>query len=78
MPKVRLREPSPPARNGDGPNGVAIEPLAACGLVVTRAALVATLSGLVPGLRDVVATEDGAHFWLMLGEEGDGARATQE
>jgi hypothetical protein len=55
---------------------VEVPPLVVGGLVVSKAALVETLGGLVPGLRDLVATEDGRHFWLILEEGACDARAT--
>jgi hypothetical protein len=79
MARVKLRDPQPaPRPDGAAPAPVALTPLAISGLVVTRAALVETLAGLVPGLVDVVTTEDGEHFWLMLAEPGSGVAPVQE
>ena len=70
MSKVRLREPSTP--QGDGatpPQAVPLEPLRVSGIVVRKTDLVAALRIYVPALADLQVTEDGEHFWLILGEE---------
>jgi hypothetical protein len=45
------------------------KPLRVSGLVVRKADVVDALRLYVPGLADLHVTEDGEHFWLLLGEE---------
>jgi hypothetical protein len=52
----------------------AVEPLRVSGLVVRRADLVAALRLYVPALVDIESTQDGDHFWLMLGPGGPSDR----
>jgi hypothetical protein len=40
------------------------------GVVVRKADLIQALRVYVPALADVQVTEDGEHFWLMLGPDG--------
>jgi hypothetical protein len=50
------------------------KPLNLCGVVVSRAAMVEALRLYVPDLHDVQVTEDGDHFWLMIGSAKGGER----
>jgi hypothetical protein len=71
MPRVKHRDIPPP--DGAAPAPIALKPLTVSGLVVAKASLIETLSALVPGLVDIATTEDGEHFWLMLGAGGTDA-----
>jgi hypothetical protein len=46
-----------------------LQPLRVSGVVVDKAALIEALRIYLPGLSDIVSTEDGDHFWLMLRTE---------
>lgn len=77
MSKVRLREQT----QDDGAaapaaQSISLRPLRVSGIVITKAELVEALRAYVPALGDVQVTEDGQHFWLMLGEGGDDANST--
>ena len=39
------------------------------GVVVRKADLVEALKVYVPNLADLQVTEDGEHFWLLMGDE---------
>lgn len=54
-----------------------LKPLRASGVVVAKADLIEALQVYVPGLVDLQVTEDGGHFWLLLGEDGRGDMPAQ-
>lgn len=77
MSTVRLREAALPVEDGAttaGPS-VPLAPLRVSGLVVRKADLIEALQVYVPGLVDLICTEDGAHYWLQIGERGAGDAA---
>ena len=70
--------PRPTGLDGAAPapaGPIALEPLPVSGLVVRKADLLAALRVYAPGLVDLHVTEDGEHFWLLLGEASTGADA---
>lgn len=71
--RVRMREM--PVLNGGEP-AAGPPPLRVSGLVVAKADLVAALRAFVPALVDLSVTEDGEHFWLVLGKEAPDADST--
>jgi hypothetical protein len=78
VPRLKHADPGPaPMPNGLGLTHVALTPLTVSGLVVSKASLIEVLAGLVPGLVDIATTEDGNHFWLMLGPGGNDATTSQ-
>jgi hypothetical protein len=75
MARVRLREVPPPAEPDDAAaRPIALTPLRISGLVVRKADVVEALRVYAPGLVDLHVTEDGEHFWLLLGEESGRGR----
>ena len=69
--KVRLRDTAaaPAEHNGQViAQPTPLAPLRVSGVVVRKGDLVEALRVYVPALRDLQVTEDGEHFWLLLGE----------
>jgi len=64
---VNGAQPAPPA--------APLQPLRVSGVVVRKADLIEALRVYVPALEDVQVTEDGDHFWLMLGEQPNADQA---
>ena len=75
--RVRLRDvPMPAVATGPDPvpappQTVPLQPLRVSGVVVRKADLIDALRVYVPALEDLQVTEDGDHFWLMLGDQPD-------
>ncbi len=75
MSKVRLREATPASDNGaTPPEPIPLKPLRVSGVVVRKADLIEALRIYVRGLTDLQVTEDGEHFWLIVGETGEEGR----
>ncbi len=73
MSKVRLREASQTQDDGARPGEtISLKPLRVAGVVIRKADLIEALRVYVPALADVQTTEDGEHFWLLMGEEVQG------
>ena len=83
MTKVKLREAAQPEQGRNDATvadaaAIPLKPLRISGIVVRKADLIEALRIYTPTLRDLQVTEDGEHFWLILGEGGsDGDSAAQ-
>lgn len=80
MSSAGLRRPDVPAASDDQAREVvpspSVRPLRVSGFVVRKDDLIAALQVYVPELRDVQVTEDGEHFWLLVGDDSQGASPT--
>lgn len=77
MAKVKLRETRPTAKNhvAAPPQAIPIKPLHVSGDVINRRALVEALQLYIPNAVDIMCTDDGEHYWIMIGESVEGGSA---
>ncbi len=81
MTDARLDAPAQTQSSGPEetpPQAPTLAPLRVSGLVVRKADLITALRVYIADLTDLQVTDDGEHFWLLLGEPGSSGETNGE